>query len=210
MQPEPLTKGGRTRAKILDAAVRLLAKRGYEGTSFQMIADALGLTQSAVMHHFPSKRELIDAAVEAAVSRNRATVESLARFDDDAARRLLNFCRGNMLWAVRYREDAQVLALLYYLACHDKDFAKNLYQAVERGRLVIARHLLAGRREGVFEFSAPVEEAARLLQDCVIGAMLWATANPAAVTRYDLEERWAQALRLHAGWRAEAAGARGR
>lgn len=205
MQTAPMTKGGRTRAKILDTAVRLLAKRGYEGTSFQMIADSLGLTQSAVMHHFPSKHELIDAAVEAAVARNRATVESLARFDDDAARRLLNFCRGNMLWAVRYREDAQVLSLLYYLACHDKDFAKNLYQAVERGRMVIARHLLAGRREGVFEFTLPVEEAARMLQDGIIGAMLWATANPAAVTRYDLEDRWERALAVHAGWRATAA-----
>lgn len=210
MRSEPMTKGGRTRAKILDAAVRLLAKRGYEGTSFQMIADALGLTQSAVMHHFPSKRELIDAAVEAAVGRNREIVASLARVEDDAARRLLNFLRGNMLWTVRHREDAQVLALLYYFSCHDKDFAANLRRIVEAGRGIIVRHLLAGRREGAFRFELPVEELARMLQDGVIGAMLWATANPAAVTRYDLEERWVQALRLHAGWRAEAAGARGR
>lgn len=48
--------------KILDAAQRLFAEKGYEKTTIQDIVDALdGLTKGAVYHHFKSKDEIIDA-----------------------------------------------------------------------------------------------------------------------------------------------------
>lgn len=209
MTTTQMTKGEKTRAKIVEAAINLLAEHGYAQTSFQMVADSVGLTQSAVMHHFKSKDQLIEAVVETAVGRNRGIVESLGTVSDDAARRLVNFCRGNLLWTVKHRRDAQVLALLYYMATHDAAFASNLGRILGRGRQVILGHLLAGRREGLFRFSLRPEEAARLLQDCVIGAMLSSVADPRGVTPWDLEGRWEEAVALHAGWeRAEKRGRR--
>lgn len=50
------------RAEVIVAATRLMAARGFEGTSLQDIADAVGVSKPAVLHHFASK-ELIHAEV---------------------------------------------------------------------------------------------------------------------------------------------------
>jgi AcrR family transcriptional regulator len=54
-----------TRERILDAALRLFATRGYEATSIGEIEQAAGLVprSGALYKHFPSKRALIDAAL---------------------------------------------------------------------------------------------------------------------------------------------------
>ena len=54
-----------TRERILDAALRLFASRGYEATSIGEIEEAAGLVprSGALYKHFASKRALIDAAL---------------------------------------------------------------------------------------------------------------------------------------------------
>ncbi len=46
------------RDKVLFAALKLFAKRGYEGVSLSEIADELGLTKPAMYRHFKSKEDL--------------------------------------------------------------------------------------------------------------------------------------------------------
>lgn len=44
---------------ILDAAVRLIADTGLEGLSFETLADAVGLSKSGIIYHFPSRHDLL-------------------------------------------------------------------------------------------------------------------------------------------------------
>jgi AcrR family transcriptional regulator len=62
---DDLAAGG-TRDRILDAALGLFAKQGFRGTSVDEIAVAAGLTprSGAVYRHFPTKRSLLDAALD--------------------------------------------------------------------------------------------------------------------------------------------------
>jgi AcrR family transcriptional regulator len=53
---------GDVRTATLTAATRLFAARGFDGTALQDIADAVGVTKPAILHHYPSK-ELIRQAV---------------------------------------------------------------------------------------------------------------------------------------------------
>jgi AcrR family transcriptional regulator len=53
---------GAARGAILTAATRLFAARGFDATPLQAIADEVGVTKQAVLHHFPSK-ELLRKAV---------------------------------------------------------------------------------------------------------------------------------------------------
>lgn len=50
-----------TRSRLLDTALRLLSEHGMEGTSLQMIADALGVTKATVYYHFRTKDDLVQA-----------------------------------------------------------------------------------------------------------------------------------------------------
>ena len=48
--------------RILDAAAALFARHGFEQTSLKSLADAVGLSKAGLLHHFPSKETLFDAA----------------------------------------------------------------------------------------------------------------------------------------------------
>ena len=52
---------GERRQEILDAAVRLISERGYNGTSVQDVADVVGVTKQGVLRYFPSKDNLLAA-----------------------------------------------------------------------------------------------------------------------------------------------------
>jgi len=56
-------KSLRTRARILDAAMRLFAEVGYHAASNALIADAAKLTRGAMLYHFATREELVAAAV---------------------------------------------------------------------------------------------------------------------------------------------------
>ncbi len=53
-----------TRTRLLETALELFSRHGVEGTSLQMIADALGVTKAAVYYHFRTKDEITEAVAE--------------------------------------------------------------------------------------------------------------------------------------------------
>src|SRR5262245_24195084 len=57
-------EGKVTRDRILDAAVRAFAARGYRGASIDTIAAEVGVSRQGVLHHFRSKTELLVAVLE--------------------------------------------------------------------------------------------------------------------------------------------------
>lgn len=56
-------KSRRTRARILDAAMRLFAEVGYHAATNALIADAANLTRGAMLYHFAGREELVEAAI---------------------------------------------------------------------------------------------------------------------------------------------------
>lgn len=53
-----------TRERLLDAAARLFAERGYTGTSIRAVTSAAGVSVSAANYHFGSKRALLSAVCQ--------------------------------------------------------------------------------------------------------------------------------------------------
>jgi AcrR family transcriptional regulator len=76
--PTEERKGERTRAAILEAAAGSFRQNGFEATTLAGIADQLGITRSAVLHHFRSKDSLLQEVV-------RPFMDGLDRVLDDAA-----------------------------------------------------------------------------------------------------------------------------
>ncbi|OGS13797.1 MAG: hypothetical protein A2234_05675 [Elusimicrobia bacterium RIFOXYA2_FULL_58_8] len=195
------SKGSRTKLKVIDIAIRLAAKHGFGETSFQMIADKLGLSQSAVMHHFSSKNALFEEMVRTIIRHNHEIVSELIDIHDNAGRRLLKHCLGNIMWTLRYKQsDGPLLILLYYLACHEKNFSTIFDQMINTGRERLMTHLLAGQREGLFRINDP-RVTAEILQDSLFGSMLYGASSPQKhPTPAEMEAKWRQAIPALTGW----------
>ena len=58
------TKGDRTRRRVLAAAARHFAERGFEAARLEDVAADVGVKRAALFYHFPDKRALHDAVLQ--------------------------------------------------------------------------------------------------------------------------------------------------
>jgi len=69
--------GSGVRARMVEGAVRLLATKGVEGTSFAEVLAATDSPRGSIYHHFPGgKPELLHAALDLASERGLAAMEA--------------------------------------------------------------------------------------------------------------------------------------
>src|SRR5262245_23336558 len=61
---DPLTRGEKTRAAILDEAVRIASNLGLDGLTIGALAGAIGMSKSGLFAHFGSREELQLAVLE--------------------------------------------------------------------------------------------------------------------------------------------------
>lgn len=107
--PNTGTNAGATRVRLVDAAVRLITRHGFAGTSLQMIADELGFTKAAIYYHFRTREQLLTALVEPFLDELRAVIEEAERLRGVQAR-ADRMVRGYAELAVRNRALVSVLA----------------------------------------------------------------------------------------------------
>ncbi|MGY4708920.1 TetR/AcrR family transcriptional regulator [Mycolicibacterium sp. CBM1] len=80
--------GNTAREEILDAAAELFTTIGYAGTSTRRIADAVGMRQASLYHHFATKDDLLDALLAGTVEEARRLAGELIAGPGPAAPRL--------------------------------------------------------------------------------------------------------------------------
>jgi AcrR family transcriptional regulator len=76
-------------ATIFDAAIELLADRGYAGCSVAAVAAKAGIATGSVYRHFPSKAELIVELFRVVVAREVAAVEAASTKPGDFTERII-------------------------------------------------------------------------------------------------------------------------
>ncbi|GAB2649570.1 TetR/AcrR family transcriptional regulator [Prescottella soli] len=75
--------GATAREEILDAAAELFTTRGFTGTSTRMIADAVGIRQASMYHHFATKDDILAALLLGTVTAPVECAERLREACDD-------------------------------------------------------------------------------------------------------------------------------
>ncbi|QCR20394.1 TetR/AcrR family transcriptional regulator [Agrococcus sp. SGAir0287] len=85
---------GYDRAGILAVAVATFIEHGYDATSIAVLADRLGLSKSAIYHHFASKEALLAAALDAALGGLEAVAAESEALGGPAEDRLAHVLRG--------------------------------------------------------------------------------------------------------------------
>jgi AcrR family transcriptional regulator len=84
---------GYDRRGVLEVAVGAFNEFGYDATSMGTLADRLGLSKSAVYHHFPSKEQLLEAALDEALGGLEGVLTEPGAASGTAASRLSHVLR---------------------------------------------------------------------------------------------------------------------
>ncbi|SHN75520.1 TetR/AcrR family transcriptional regulator [Cryptosporangium aurantiacum] len=152
------TTGGRPadgRQRVIDAAVAQFAEYGVEGTSLQMIADAMGVTKAAVYYHFKTKDEIVVAVVTPVLDQLLAILREAEAQRGQAARTrafLTAFTRlviGHRQLLTLLYDDVAVLRILHEHWPHFDEFERRVPLVLvgpdaDAGRLVAAAVALTG------------------------------------------------------------------
>lgn len=72
------------RERLVDTAAELFSRRGYSRSTMNEIAEALGLSRSALYHYFRNKEEILEALIEEQTSPHAESLRSImadARLD---------------------------------------------------------------------------------------------------------------------------------
>ena len=85
---------GYDRDQVLEIAVALFNEQGYDATSVADLATRLGLTKSALYHHFDSKEQLLALALDEALSRLEGVFDEPDACEGSPAERLGAVLRG--------------------------------------------------------------------------------------------------------------------
>ncbi|MDX6277584.1 MAG: hypothetical protein QOJ72_1712 [Nocardioidaceae bacterium] len=86
--PDSPAKRGRPgydQATVLQRAIDLFNRQGYDATSIGDLAKELGITKSAIYHHVASKESLLSAALDEALDGLTKAVESAASAEPGAS-----------------------------------------------------------------------------------------------------------------------------
>jgi AcrR family transcriptional regulator len=121
----------RTAAVALD----LFAEHGVNGTSLQMIADALGVTKAAIYHQFKTKEAIVVAAVDVELGGLEAALDAAEAGDhgpgavDILLREVIDHAVGRRRMVTTLQNDPVVVRLL---ARHDpfQRFMERLFRVL--------------------------------------------------------------------------------
>ena len=62
-----MAEKGNTKQEILEAALDLFSAQGFEATSMQQIAEAVGIRKPSLYSHFVGKQEILDELVRTTI-----------------------------------------------------------------------------------------------------------------------------------------------
>lgn len=125
---KPNRTGAATRTKILDAAIAVLAEKGFSGFTLQAVADRADVFYGNLTHHYATRDKLVEAMLEAILENYRTRfdelVASLEAHQDGPIRPLVTWLVDDAVSP----ETAPVLLELWAMASHMPEVAAGMKQ----------------------------------------------------------------------------------
>ncbi|MEP7082743.1 MAG: helix-turn-helix domain-containing protein [Chloroflexota bacterium] len=183
--------GENTRRALLNAAVTLVAEKGWDAVTTRQIAQRAGVNQGLIHYHFRSKDQLLHAAFEAALRETFAEPgAALARSTD------LRQAIGDMVRGLEPGEEIESLALFSVEAmargARDDAIRRSMAEMLAEFRQQIAARIASGQWRGELGADLDPVGAATVLGALLDGLGLHVLIDPSI----DIERTAAAASRM--------------
>ena len=149
-----------TKARILDAAMKLFLENGWEETTIQDIIDELGdVTRGAFYHHFKSKNDIIDAVTTALfIQENPVSVVKA-----DKQLNGLEKLKKILLLAVKDQEQLKFMKSAPSVLRSPQFVAKQLNDCIYSIAPQVQVYIEEGNRDGSINIAYPKQAAESLI-----------------------------------------------
>ncbi|WP_285030692.1 TetR/AcrR family transcriptional regulator [Mycolicibacterium sp. lyk4-40-TYG-92] len=143
------------RAQIVAAAIEVISESGWAQTSIRKIADQVGVAMSAVLYHFGTKDNLVEAIIEEMYRTALAVVGPAIDAQSTAPKKLAAYIRSNIAYFETHRSYLTALMQLgtgYQTADGRRieEFALTPELQQELAKLDPTSILIAGQQDGSF------------------------------------------------------------
>ena len=153
-------KSGDRRAAIVRSAIHLFAEKGFRGTTTRALAAALGVSEPVLYQHFPTKRDLYSAIIEAEAGELTTPAAELRKLANIATAQEFFGALGDRILR-RYETDPELSRLLLFSCLERHDLAEMFFDRLFASFHKLAASYLRRRiKEGEFRRVNP-ETAAR-------------------------------------------------
>ena len=141
--------------RLLAAATRLFAERGFDRTSVQEIVEAAGVTKGALYHYFGSKDDLLHEVYGRLLRLQQERLDTFASEDAPVDQRLRAAAADVVVTTIEHLDDAKI----FFRSMHQLSPEKNKQVRAERRRYHEQfRSLIEeGQRSGVFSSATPAD-----------------------------------------------------
>jgi AcrR family transcriptional regulator len=152
-----------TQLRLLDATVECLIEHGWSGTTTTLVAQRAGVSRGAQLHHYPTKRELVLAAVEHLATRRAQEIRAEA-----AALPIRRLSRAVELLAAAFTGPLYEAALEVWVAARTDPALREALVPLE-ARVGRELHRLAVELLGADESRPRIREAVQATLDLLRG-----------------------------------------
>ena len=180
---EIMTRTGNTKMRALTEALKLLQEVGYNGFSFQHVADALQIKKQSLFVHFKTKEDLGKSLIEYHRQRFAAWAETIDVFSPDA--------QIGAMFELYYKffSDSQKLCPLSALATDLNSLPKSMRSGLAKSYAFCLRWVRTviekGQSEHIFRKDKSGLELAKLVLAASMGAQFSARmSNDAKQIRF--------------------------
>jgi AcrR family transcriptional regulator len=183
----------RTRAmrqRLLEATVECLVEYGWSGTSTTMVSQRAGVSRGAQLHHFPTKNDLVLAAVEHLTELRGEELRAAAQQLPSGKRRTRAVLE---MFADHFTSPVFTAALEVWVAARTDDLLHAAVVPLEQ-RVGREAHRIAVDALGVDESRPRVRELVQGTLDLVRGLGLANTISDDTARRRRILGAWAHTL----------------
>jgi AcrR family transcriptional regulator len=162
--------GERTEGAIRDAALDLMAKRGYEAVSMRDLAAEVGVQPAALYRYFPTKEELLFTLLLEHMQALAAAWETMRPAAAPPSGQLAAFVDNHLRFHVARRHSTHVSNMELRSLSHDRlSQVLKLRNAYEKDLRIILRD---GRDSGDFDIDDTGLTAMAIIQ-MLTGVIVW-------------------------------------
>jgi AcrR family transcriptional regulator len=131
---------------LLDAASRLVARRGVDQTSVADVGAEAGYSRGLVNHHFGSKVVLLQRVARES---QRGIVEIIDGLTGDPLELLVGLVRSYLTWAARKPEAARAFFALWGASLPEESVVREVFVEFDRGiRAKVETYVRSGQEDG--------------------------------------------------------------